>query len=80
MLSELNKLNFVKFDIEGGEGCTLESMKNILQSFDKVNMVTEFLVGNDEFDVLLVYDILVHNYGYSFYKILSTFLFLTSIK
>lgn len=73
LLPELDKLDLIKFDIEGGEGCALQGMKKILQTFNKVNIVSEFLVGNDECDVLSTYNTLAHEHGYNLYEILATF-------
>lgn len=73
LLPQLSKLDFIKFDIEGGEGCALKGMQQILQRFSKVNIVSEFLVGNDECDVLSTYNTLAHEYGYNLYEILATF-------
>jgi len=37
-----DKINFVKMDIQGAEGTTIQGMKNILNRNDNLNMITEY--------------------------------------
>jgi FkbM family methyltransferase len=69
LLPQLQRLDFIKFDIEGGEGCALLGMSKILEKFPNVSIVAEFLLANDECDIMGTYRYLVNEKGYKMYVI-----------
>lgn len=68
---DMDKINFVKIDVEGAEGYVFEGMKNIIRSNKHLKIVTEFWpkrIKESGFDPLNFVNYLMDN-GYSIFNI-----------
>ncbi len=71
LLDKLDRLDFIKMDIEGCEGLALQGMEKILEKFPKVKIISEYSISNDN-GAYLEQLANLKNKGYKLYELINS--------